>query len=106
MLSSVKIKNIYDKNEKIIDSKNDFFDYKKEIKYIVTIDDIPYYYAFKYKDAINKMWNKAKQLQFDYKTYNSIIHSSNKDEINIIGHQMFLIISYDKVLHRLQVHKK
>ena len=82
-------------------------DFETTEKYVVSIDSIPQFYTSTKKESIDLLWNMVQKLQFEYPSHSSFIHIpfSLTPEIHLISCSKLFLISYDTLIHKLQVHK-
>lgn len=71
--------------------------------YVVSVDDIPYFYVKDEKTAVEKMWEVTRKLsgkQF-FSGYKTNTLKINERELHLLGSYRFFLIAYDTILHRI-----
>ena len=78
---------------------------KEKPCFVIFVNDQPVFYANSHILARSKMKNLANQLSLGYVDYNSYIEEVTPDEIRVVGHYRFYLISHTRILERLRVQK-
>lgn len=74
--------------------------------YVVSANGIPQFYSHDIQEARRHMWNIARIRKFKEFGYNCYIRECNdENNIQLVGYYKFNIISYDRILCYLNVHK-
>lgn len=88
------------------EEKNKEYEYNTE-KYVVSLDSVPQFYTSTEEKAMDYMWDMIRALQLNYSSFISFIHTpfNSFHEIHLVARSKLFIISYDTVVHKLQIHK-
>jgi hypothetical protein len=75
--------------------------------YIIMVDGVPEFYSNDMETAVRNMWKKAREIQseFDPVPYKTVIAEMSDHEVNVMGYQAFVVMSYSKVISRLKILK-
>ena len=80
--------------------------------YIISINNVPYFYENNLKDARNQLWNISKKLSAEYSTkyyndesINMLIDFKDKDNINIVTNYNLWFITLNSTKYQLKIDK-
>jgi len=72
--------------------------------YVISINNEPFFYVDNYDDGLEYMWKYARQLMFEEQLFDKChINQANHNELHIIHIERFYIMSYEEVLHRVNI---
>ena len=88
--------NLTTQNETQNETQNDI--------YVISINNEPFFYVDNYDDGLEYMWKYTRQLMFEEQLFDKChIHQANHNELHIIHIERFYIMSYEEVLHRVNI---
>jgi len=73
--------------------------------YVITINDIPYFYENDYQDAKKRINTFSEKIVLGHKqTYDSYYKIINEDEIHIIINLDFILFTYNYTFYKIKIH--
>ena len=76
----------------------------KSKKYVIMISDRPVFYSDNLETARNIMWEVAREIKRDFFNTNLFIYEGkNEDQITISVKHKYFLISYEKIIHTLNI---
>ena len=73
--------------------------------YVITVNDVPKCYTYSLHNARTTMWKVARIIRNKNPLYKTIISEITLDNIEIVGHYNFAIVSVDQIVSSLRIHK-
>lgn len=93
----------YDNSISINDDSSNYVE-DSEV-YVITVNDVPKCYTYSLHNARTTMWKVARIIRNKNPLYKTIISEITLDNIEIVGHYNFAIVSVDQIVSSLRIHK-
>ena len=92
-------------DEDVDDEDEDVDDEDETTIYVITINDIPYFYENNYEDAKKRINTFSEKIVLGHeKTYDSYYKIINEDEIHIVINLDFILFTYSYTFYKIKIH--
>jgi hypothetical protein len=94
-----------DDDEDKDDENYEYDDINETTIYVISINDIPYFYENNYEDAKKRINTFSEKIVLGHKeTYDSYCKIIDEDEIHIIINLDFILFTYSYTFYKIKIH--